>query len=64
MKQKNIRVTYVLYPDEVDGFARPENHLSFIAITERFLSHYLGGRFKDVGCDFKDSSIEIKHGEK
>ncbi|WP_339052463.1 S9 family peptidase [Candidatus Lariskella endosymbiont of Epinotia ramella] len=63
MKQKNIPVTYVLYPDEGHGFARPENRISFFAIAERFLSHYLGGRFEDVGCDLKDSSIEIKHGE-
>ena len=29
-----IPVTYVLYPDEGHGFARPENSISFNAITE------------------------------
>ena len=32
-----IPVTYVLYPDEGHGFARPENRLSFYAVTEAFL---------------------------
>ena len=33
MKAKEIPVTYVLYPDEGHGFARPENNLSFFAIA-------------------------------
>src|ERR1041384_3413936 len=31
MKAKNIPVTYVLYPDEGHGFARPANRTSFYA---------------------------------
>jgi dipeptidyl aminopeptidase/acylaminoacyl peptidase len=45
MKAKNIPVTYVLYPDEGHGFARPENKMSFHAIAEAFLSNSLGGRY-------------------
>jgi hypothetical protein len=37
-------VTYVLYPDEGHGFARPENRTDFNARAEHFLATYLGGR--------------------
>ena len=43
MQDKNIPVTYALYPDEGHGFARPENNLSFFAVTEAFLAGCLGG---------------------
>jgi dipeptidyl aminopeptidase/acylaminoacyl peptidase len=62
MKAKNLPVTYVLYPDEGHGFARPQNRLSFYAITEAFLSQYLGGRFEPIGADFNDSSVEVAAG--
>ena len=38
------RVTYVLYPDEGHGFARPENRIDFNARAEAFLAENLGGR--------------------
>ena len=38
MTEKNIPVTYVLYPDEGHGFARPENNIAFNAVTEAFLA--------------------------
>jgi dipeptidyl aminopeptidase/acylaminoacyl peptidase len=41
-------VTYVLYPDEGHGFARPENRVDFNARAERFLAGCLGGRFEPV----------------
>ena len=62
MKQKNIPVTYVLYPDEGHGFARPENRLSFYAVAEAFLSEHLGGRFELVGEDFQGSKIQVPEG--
>ena len=62
MKQKNIPVTYVLYPDEGHGFARPENRLSFYAVAEAFLSEHLGGRFEPVGEDFQGSKIQVPDG--
>ena len=34
MNEKKIPVTYVLFPDEGHGFARPENRFAFYAITE------------------------------
>ena len=59
MNQKQIPVTYVLYPDEGHGFARPENNLSFFAVSELFLSQHLGGRLQEIGDDFEGSSIQI-----
>ena len=62
MQEKGIPVTYVLYPDEGHGFARPENLQSFFAIAEAFLADCLGGRFEPIGDDFKGSSITIPVG--
>lgn len=59
MKKKNIPVTYILYPDEGHGFARPENNMSFWAVSEMFLAKHLGGRFQEIGDDFKGSSIKV-----
>jgi len=62
MKGKNIPVTYVLFPDEGHGFARPENRMSFNAVTEIFLFQYLGGRVEPIGNDFEGSSITVPNG--
>ena len=63
MTAKGIRVTYVVFPDEGHGFARPENSLAFNAITEAFLARHLGGRAEPVGDDFKGSRHEIRAGD-
>lgn len=62
MKKRNIPVTYVRYPDEGHGFARPENRLSFFAVTEIFLAQHLGGVYEEIGNDFKGSTIEVPTG--
>ena len=62
MQEKNIPVTYVLFPDEGHGFARPENSLSFFAVTDLFLAKHLGGRSEQIGEDFNGSSIQIPNG--
>lgn len=62
MKARNIPVTYLLYPDEGHGFARPENWLSFSAASEAFLAAHLGGRVEPVGDDFRNSSITCRAG--
>jgi dipeptidyl aminopeptidase/acylaminoacyl peptidase len=62
MQRRGIPVTYVLYPDEGHGFARPENRLSFNAVVEAFLSRHLGGRFEPVGRDFAGSTITVPTG--
>ena len=38
------KVTYVLYPDEGHGFARPENRIDFNSRADGFLAACLGGR--------------------
>ncbi|MBC7348483.1 MAG: S9 family peptidase [Candidatus Aminicenantes bacterium] len=62
MQEKNIPVTYVLYSDEGHGFARPENRLSFFAVSELFLARHLGGRAEEIGDDFKGSTIQVPQG--
>lgn len=62
MKAKNIPVTYVLFPDEGHGFARPENSKAFNAVTEGFLGTCLGGRVQPIGGDFAGSSITVPTG--
>ncbi|HEX6158987.1 MAG TPA: S9 family peptidase [Thermoanaerobaculia bacterium] len=37
-------VTYVVYPDEGHGFARPENNIDFYGRADEFLSRCAGGR--------------------
>jgi len=62
MQAKRIPVTYVLYPDEGHGFARPENNLSFYAIAEAFLAKCLDGCYEPIGNDFKGSSLQVLTG--
>jgi dipeptidyl aminopeptidase/acylaminoacyl peptidase len=62
MKAKNIPVTYILFPDEGHGFARPENNIAFYAITEQFLGKCLGGRAEPYGKAFAGSSITSPYG--
>jgi dipeptidyl aminopeptidase/acylaminoacyl peptidase len=62
MKAKAIPVTYVLYPDEGHGFARPENNLSFNAVAEGFLAANLGGAAEPIGEDLVGASIEVPEG--
>ena len=62
MTANGLPVTYVVFPDEGHGFARPENNIAFNAITEAFLARYLGGRCEPPGDDFKGSSHEIRAG--
>jgi dipeptidyl aminopeptidase/acylaminoacyl peptidase len=63
MQAKNIPVTYVVYPDEGHGFARPENKTSFNAVAEIFLAQCLGGPYEPIGEDFKGSSITVPAGK-
>lgn len=62
MQAQGIPVTYVLYPDEGHGFARPENSLSFNAIAETFLARCLGGRSEPIGDDLQGSSLTVPVG--
>lgn len=62
MDAKKIPVTYVLFPDEGHGFARPENNIAFNAVAEQFLGKCLGGRVEPIGDTLKASTITVPHG--
>ncbi|MBP7189675.1 MAG: S9 family peptidase [Rickettsiaceae bacterium] len=57
MRKKNIPVVYVLYGSEGHGFVKPENKLSFYAITEEFLSDVIGGKNEEIGSDLKGADF-------
>lgn len=48
IEKNNGSVTYVVYPDEGHGFARPENRTDFYSRAEVFLGNHLGGRVEPV----------------
>jgi dipeptidyl aminopeptidase/acylaminoacyl peptidase len=62
MQEKGIPVTYVLFPDEGHGFARPENRLAFYGVAEGFLANCLGGRAEPIGDDLDGSSMTVPVG--
>ncbi len=62
MKAKGIPVTYVVFPDEGHGFARPVNNIAFNAVAENFLAKCLGGRAEPIGDALKPSSAQVPHG--
>ncbi|MEM9054071.1 MAG: S9 family peptidase [Pseudomonadota bacterium] len=62
MAQKGLPVTYVNFPDEGHGFARPENRLAFYSVMEGFLSECLGGQAEPIGTAFEGSSVQVLHG--
>ena len=62
MKAKGIPVTYVLFPDEGHGFARPVNSIAFNAVTENFLSACLKGRAEPIGDTVARSTALVPHG--
>jgi dipeptidyl aminopeptidase/acylaminoacyl peptidase len=62
MRQRNLPVTYVNFPDEGHGFVRPPNSMAFWAITESFLQPCLGGRAEPIGADFTGSSLQVLEG--
>lgn len=62
MRSRNIPVTYVLFPDEGHGFARPANNIAFNAVTENFLARCLGGRAEPIADTVAKSSAKVPHG--
>jgi len=62
MKARKIPVTYAIYADEGHGFARPENRISFYAISDAFLSKCLSGRTEPFGTDLKGAALSVPEG--
>jgi len=59
MQAKDLPVTYVLYPDEGHGFAKPENNIAFQAIAEAFLAEHLGGRAEPITDEIGASTAKV-----
>lgn len=51
MRKNRQPVTYIVFPDEGHGFAKPENNLRFCAAAEPFFAKYLGGRAEPPSSD-------------
>ncbi len=62
LKANKIPVTYIVFPDEGHGFARPPNSIAFFAVTENFLGRCLGGRSEPIGGTVKASTAQVRHG--
>jgi dipeptidyl aminopeptidase/acylaminoacyl peptidase len=62
MREKGIPVTYLLYPEEGHGFARPENRFAYYAVAEAFLAENLGGRYEPIGDAFTGAVLEVPEG--
>ena len=62
LKRSEIPFTYVLFPDEGHGFARPQNRMAFYAVMESFLGACLGGDTQDFENAFEGSSITVVNG--
>lgn len=62
MQAKNIPVTYIVFPDEGHGFARPANNIAFFAAAENFLKPCLGGRAEPIGGAVAASTAQVKQG--
>jgi dipeptidyl aminopeptidase/acylaminoacyl peptidase len=59
MRENDLPVTYLVFPDEGHGFARPENRLAANARIEAFLAEHLGGRAEPVK-PIEGSRVEVR----
>ena len=62
MQRHGIPVTYVVFPDEGHGFAKPTNNIAFNAVAENFLATCLGGRAEPIGGTLGASTAEVVTG--
>jgi dipeptidyl aminopeptidase/acylaminoacyl peptidase len=64
LRRRQVPVTYITFPDEGHGFARPENQIAFRAVTEAFLAKHLGGRAEpiDRARDLARSTLSVEVG--
>jgi dipeptidyl aminopeptidase/acylaminoacyl peptidase len=60
LQAKNIPVSYVVFPDEGHGFARPQNNIAFNAVAEQFLAGCLGGRVEPYGEALRASTMKVE----
>lgn len=65
LRDRGFPVEYILAPDEGHGFARPVNNMALYMSAEKFLAHYLGGRYQEGGTPevtarLKEISVDPK----
>ncbi|MEM7229250.1 MAG: S9 family peptidase [Planctomycetota bacterium] len=60
MNARSIPVTYIVFPDEGHGFAKPENNKAFNAITEAFLAKHIGGRYQPIADSVTASTAQVR----
>jgi hypothetical protein len=46
LRDRGFPVQYMVAPDEGHNFARPVNSMATLAMAEKFLAKYLGGRYQ------------------
>jgi dipeptidyl aminopeptidase/acylaminoacyl peptidase len=59
MRERNLPVTFLVYPDEGHGLGRMENKLDFFGRAEEFLAKHLGGRF-EPWKEVPGSSVQLR----
>lgn len=60
MKERDKKITYILFPNEGHRFAQFANKMMYLDMAERFLSQHLGGSYRPVHPDIlADSSAQI-----
>src|SRR5204862_6811161 len=67
LRDRGFPVEYMVAPDEGHGFQRPVNNMAMMAAAERFLAHYLGGRYQEdmtpeVATRLKEITVDPKTG--
>jgi dipeptidyl aminopeptidase/acylaminoacyl peptidase len=63
MARHDIPITYLLFPNEGHGLARPENRFAFYAVAEAFLAQNLGGRYEPIGDAFEGAEFTVPSGD-
>ena len=59
MKENNLPVTYVLYPNEGHLWSHHANIISYLALAENFFAEHLGGVAEPIGDAINNSSAKI-----
>lgn len=59
MKQKNLPVTYISFPDEGHHIMKTDNVMCYLAHAEWLLAQFLGGRYESISQDQIRSSSAI-----
>ncbi|QNI56633.1 dipeptidyl aminopeptidase/peptidase S9 prolyl oligopeptidase [Synechococcus sp. BIOS-E4-1] len=58
MKERQLPIDFVVFPDEGHGLVNPLNALAMYALVEAFLRNHVGGRAEPFGSSVDQSSLE------